>query len=153
MYSRKCIFLGQTNNPRTSHVKLYNSRLTTMLFIFRQIYVWRTLILVKMEVTARQTVTGHPSHAVVPPDILVTTADISKVIHTVKKQSKYRICTGSLKKIAIDSVTLSWEYHDDCMGRFCETISFVFDKHCWQCNACLLTLIKDYPAVCHEFAA
>ena len=55
--------------------------------IFRQlIYVWRSLILAKTEVTVQQTVTGHSSHAVVPPDILVMTADISKVIHTVKKQ-------------------------------------------------------------------
>ena len=36
-----------------------------------------------MEVTVQQTAAGHTSHAVVLPDILVMTAVISKVIHTV----------------------------------------------------------------------
>lgn len=75
-----------------SKAKLFNSRLTAMFVLFRQmIYVWRSLILAKMEVPVQQTVTGRFLHAIVFPDILVIIADMHKVIHIVKKQPNYGI--------------------------------------------------------------
>lgn len=74
-----------------SKAKLFNSRLTAMFVLFRQmIYVWRSF-LAKMEVPVQQTVTGRFLHAIVFPDILVIIADMHKVIHIVKKQPKYGI--------------------------------------------------------------